>query len=80
MLGSIFMAMGPGRVKQLVANIAPLPCSTCPSCSGLDVWAVLSTLFALCGPLSFISVLLMPQTLMLVNARDALCGGNTQFV
>ena len=76
----LYAAMIPLGVSQTVGRLGPIKVPRAPSCSGLDVGAIMGFVLSAGSVCFFAVAVLNPQTGRLADAHDVLCGGNQHFV
>ena len=76
----LFAACAPFRLKVLLGQVQPLPCSMRSSWRGLDLYAVFCVTLTMVSTFLYTDFVLYPQQGVLAAARDALCAGNLDFV
>lgn len=75
-----YSAWVPFQASLLKSSLRPLPLPPVRSWKGLDLWPpmVMSTLITFL--LVIIPIFLLPQAELLADAREEICGGNTDFI
>jgi len=76
----IFSTMAPISARVLVQSMEPLPRKSSILCRGLDFKPAVALIFIVAATGCVNTWLLVPQTEILEQARDAICGGNLNFI
>ena len=76
----IFAALAPVSVQSTLSRVQPLRVPRLAHYKGLDLWAVYSLVAVLVPVCLFTVMMILPQQALLQAGKDALCGGNLDFV
>jgi hypothetical protein len=76
----IFESLAPARVRHVFAMVAALTVPRTRAWRGLDVRTACTSVLVVAVLVGVVVGMLFPQTSLLLQARDALCAGDTEFV